>query len=96
MAMTKRVHVSFDSKFVASTEEVKMFTDNLIHVSRKILAGEKVDGLNFKLAQVALEEGIEAALELSLKSAYSRAIKEVMTDGDVTLGNIKVEVKRHG
>ena len=45
-------------------------------------------------AEMAVKEGVEAAVELSIKMAYSKAIKSELADDYVTVSNIRLEIKQ--
>lgn len=93
MAITKRVRVSFDAKFVGSTEDVADFTKHCVEASKRFLAGDKtLRGEDLELARAAAEGGIESAVELSIKMAYSKAVKQKLSDSSVTVSNIAIRV----
>lgn len=93
MAMTKRVRVSFDAKFVASTEDVDGFAKHCVECSKRFLAGDKtLSGEDLEIARAAAEGGIESAVELSIKIAYYKAIKRELTETGVTVSNIAIRV----
>lgn len=94
MAITKRCIVSFDMKFVASSEDVEGYTKRMLRVSRKIANGEKVSGIDLELARVAATEGIEASIELSMKSAIVGRLKDELREPQVSCGNFRVGFKR--
>lgn len=93
MAITKRVRVSFDAKFVGSTEDVEGFTKHCVECSKRFLEGDKtLSGEDLAIARAAAEGGIESAMELSIKIAYSQAIKRELSEQDVTVSNIAIRV----
>ena len=95
MSMTKRVRVSFYSKFVASTNDINEFAKTLVSYSKRFMEGDKtLKGDELALAEVAAKEGVEAAVELSIKMAYSKAIKSELADDCVTVSNIRMEIKQ--
>ena len=95
MAMTKRVRVSFDSKFVAGTNDIHEFAKTLVSYSKRFMEGDKtLKGDELALAEMAAKEGVEAAVELSIKMAYSKAIKSELADDYVTVSNIRLEIKQ--
>lgn len=95
MAMTKRVRVVFDAKFVASTDDINEFSKTLVGYSKRFMEGDKtLKGDELALAEAAAKEGVEAAVELSIKMAYSKVIKSDLADDSVTVSNVRVEVKR--
>lgn len=95
MAITKRVRVTFDAKFVASSEDLEGFAKHCIGASKRFMAGDKtLAGDDLALAKAAAEGGIEAAVELSIKMSYSKAIKSELSDSQVTVSNISVKVKQ--
>ncbi|WPJ49341.1 hypothetical protein RCIP0018_00026 [Klebsiella phage RCIP0018] len=95
MAITKRVRVTFDSKFVASTDDINEFTKTLVGYSKRFMAGDKtLKGDEIALAEMAAKEGVEAAVALSIKMAYSKVIKSELSDDYVTVSNIRVEIKQ--
>lgn len=93
MAMTKRCIVSFDMKFVASTQDVEDFTKHVLKLSKKFMDGEKLEGRDLELARVAAQCGIESALELSIKMSIASFIKSEMVEPQVSVGNIRVGFK---
>ncbi|WWT41640.1 hypothetical protein [Klebsiella phage 175020] len=95
MAMTKRVRVTFDSKFVAGTNDINEFAKTLVSYSKRFMEGDKtLKGDELALAEMAVKEGVEAAVELSIKMAYSKAIKSELADDCVTVSNIRMEIKQ--
>ena len=93
MAITKRVRVAFDAKFVASTADVEYFTKQLLSYSKRFLDGDKtLAGDELELARAAAEGGVENAVELSIKMSYAKAIKHEMSDDQVTVSNVKIAV----
>lgn len=94
MAITKRLHVSFDLKIVAPTEEVEEFTQMLLTLSRDFLNGVKLTGLQAALARAAAEGGVESAMELFYKSEMQEFIREELRNSPAHPSNIRVEVVR--
>lgn len=95
MAMTKRVRVTFDSKFVAGTNDINEFAKTLVRYSKRFMEGDKtLKGDELALAEMAAKEGVEAAVELSIKMSYSKAIKSELADDCVTVSNIRMEIKQ--
>ncbi|QNN97253.1 hypothetical protein [Klebsiella phage NL_ZS_1] len=95
MAMTKRVRVTFDSKFVAGTNDINEFAKTLVSYSKRFMEGDKtLKGDELALAEMAAKEGVEAAVELSIKMSYSKAIKSELADDCVTVSNIRMEIKQ--
>ncbi|UYB05117.1 hypothetical protein GJJPMMHO_00165 [Klebsiella phage 150009] len=95
MAMTKRVRVTFDSKFVAGTNDINEFAKTLVSYSKRFMGGDKtLKGDELALAEMAAKEGVEAAVELSIKMAYSKVIKSELADDCVTVSNIRMEIKQ--
>ena len=93
IAITKRVRVAFDAKFVASTADVEYFTEQLLSYSKRFLDGDKtLAGDELELARAAAEGGVENAVELSIKMSYAKAIKHEMSDDQVTVSNVKIAV----
>lgn len=81
MAMTKRARVSFDFKIVIDSETELLLIRRYIDSSRRILAGDKtLSALDRKLAEVAVEQGLEAAFELDLKSGIVSKLKDEGSD----------------
>lgn len=89
MAITKRVKVSFDMKFVASTEDIEGFTKHVLKLSKQFMGGEKLDGQDLELARAAAEGGIESALELSIKMAVAKRLKDELVEPQVSVANIR-------
>lgn len=95
MAMTKRVRVSFDAKFVAGANDIQEFSKTLVSYSKRFMEGDKtLKGDELALAEMAVNEGVEAAVALSIKIAYSKVIKSELSDDSVTVSNIRVEIKQ--
>lgn len=93
MAITKRVRVMFDAKFVASTAGVEIFTKQLLSYSKRFIEGDKnLVGEELELARAAAEGGVENAVELAIKMSYAKAIKHEMSDDHVTVSNVKIAV----
>lgn len=84
MAITKRMSLSFTASLVLSTAEVEEFTQNLIDTSKKIMAGEKVSFEERKLAEIAVTEGVEKAIEFALKRQARAGWSALMKDIDLT------------
>ncbi|QOC57683.1 hypothetical protein pEp_SNUABM04_00029 [Erwinia phage pEp_SNUABM_04] len=91
MAMTKRGRVSFDFKFVMTSEEEADFQRDLLLLSRKVLEGG-ASGLEKAFVEAALEGGLEAALELNLKQGIQKLIKTECTVEGLVPANVRVTV----
>jgi len=97
MAITKRLRVSFDLKQVISTKDVEAFTKQLISYSKRFLAGDKsLTVLETELARAACEGGVEHAIELMMKAAVPRFIKQELGDcsDKPAASNFRVEVRQ--
>lgn len=86
MAMTKRVRVTFDSKFVAGTNDINEFAKKLVSYSKrfmegdKTLKGEKVDNFKLGLLEAALNGGPDAAAAYCIRHGLRSMIKEAHDD----------------
>lgn len=96
MAMTKRMRVSFSLGTVLPTENVENFKKKLCELSRKVLNGEKTTGLERKMVEVGVTEGLEAVVELVIKKCIVEELKEDLSDyADLPrFGNFRVEFKQ--
>lgn len=94
MAMTKRLTCKFDLKIVFTADEVDEYSQELVEMTKGYIAGEKQDGLTRKLVETAVEHGVEAAIELHLKSVLASRLKdELKGNGDI-LSNISTRFKQ--
>lgn len=94
MAMTKRLHVSFDMKIVFTTEDVEAYTGELRELTRMYAAGEKLSCWDQTLVKTALEGGVEAAVELHLKKVIAENLKEELPEDGATISQIRTVFKR--
>ncbi|WJJ60281.1 hypothetical protein [Salmonella phage ST21] len=94
MAITKRLTCKFDLKIVFTSDDVESYTRELVQMSKDYVSGEKQDGLTRKLVETAVEHGIEAAIELHLKSGLASKLKDELPEDGATLSNISVGFKR--
>lgn len=77
MAITKRARVSLDFKIVIDSETEKYLISKYIDTSKRIMRGDKtVSAFDRKLAEVAVEQGLEAAFELDLKAGIVSKLKD--------------------
>lgn len=82
MAITKRARVSFDFKLVVDSETEQYLIRKYIDTSKRIMLGDKtVSAFDRKLAEVAVEHGLEAAFELDLKAGIVSKLKDEGGDG---------------
>lgn len=94
MAITKRMRVSFDLKAVFSEEDLKSYTNELVELSKVFTKGEKLSGWDLKLVQTAAEQSPEAAIELHLKKAVAKKLKEEIPEDGVKLSNVTTRFTR--
>lgn len=94
MAITKRLTCKFDLKIVFTSDDVESYSRELVKMSKDYLSGEKQDGLTRKLVETAVEHGVEAAIELHLKSVLATKLKDELPEDGATLSNISVGFKR--
>ncbi|QNM37870.1 protein suppressor of silencing [Citrobacter phage NS1] len=96
MAMTKRMRVSFSLGVVFPTEHVENFKKTLCELSRKVLNGEKTNGFERKMVEVAVTEGPEAVVELVIKKATIEGLKEDPSSyaDQPSFGNFRVEFEQ--
>lgn len=94
MAMTKRMTCKFDMKVVYSSEVVEAYTNDLIAATKGYLAGVKTPGLVLRLIQEAVTNGVEAAIELQIKSVLNGKLKEELSEVGVTISNISMRFKQ--
>lgn len=96
MAMTKRMRVSFSLGAVFPTKNVENFKKTLCELSRKVLNGEKTTGLERKMVEVGVTEGLEAVVELLLKKCIVEGLKEDLSSyaDQPSFGNFRVEFKQ--
>lgn len=94
MAITKRARVSFDLKIVIDSETEQCLIRKYIDTSKRILRGDKtVSAIDRRLAEVAVEQGLEAAFELDLKAGIVPKLKDEGDEG-AFLSQFSVEFKR--
>lgn len=94
MAITKRLTCKFDLKIVFTSEDVKSYSRELVEMTRGYVSGEKQDGLTRKLVETAVEHGVEAAIELHLKSVLASKLKDELPEDGAILSNISMGFKR--
>lgn len=94
MAITKRLTCKFDLKIVFTSEDVESYSRELVEMTKCYVSGEKQDGMTRKLVETAVEHGVEAAIELHLKSVLAAKLKDELPEDGVTLSNISVGLKQ--
>lgn len=94
MAITKRLTCKFDLKIVFTSKDVESYSRELVEMTKGYVSGKKQDGLTSKLVETAIEHGVEAAIELHLKSAVASKLKDEMPEDGATISNIRVGFKR--
>ena len=94
MAITKRLTCKFDLKIVFTSLDVESYALELVEMTKGYVSGEKQDGLTRKLVETAVEHGVEAAIELHLKSVLASKLKDELPEDGATLSNISVGFKR--
>lgn len=94
MAITKRLTCKFDMKIVFTSEDVESYALELVELTKCYVSGEKLDGMSRKLVETAVEHGVEAALELRLKSVLASKLKDELPENGVTISNISVGFKQ--
>lgn len=94
MAITKRLTCKFDMKIVFTSEDVESYSRQLVEMTKCYVSGGKQDGLTRKLVETAVEHGVEAAIELHLKSVLASKLKDEMPEDGATLSNISVGFKQ--
>lgn len=80
MAITKRLTCKFDMKIVFTSEDVESYALNMVELTKGYVSGEKQDGMTRKLVETAVEHGVEAAMELHLKSILASKLKDEMQE----------------
>lgn len=80
MAITKRLTCKFDMKIVFTSEDVESYVLNMVKLTKGYVSGEKQDGMTRKLVETAVEHGVEAAIELHLKSVLASKLKDEMQE----------------
>ncbi|QNJ49150.1 hypothetical protein [Escherichia phage Mt1B1_P3] len=80
MAMTKRLTCKFDMKIVFTPEDVESYVLELVKITKAYVSGEKLDGMARKLVETAVEHGVEAAIELHLKSILASQLKDKLQE----------------
>lgn len=94
MAITKRIHVSFDLKMVFSSEEEESMCRQLAEMTKAYAEGEKLNGLQLALVKAAIESGPESALDIATKKAVKGGLVDAFDDGHFGISNLRVEVKQ--
>ncbi|UNI71142.1 hypothetical protein EPr2_0034 [Providencia phage EPr2] len=96
MAMTKRMRVSFSLGAVLSTENVENLKKTLCDLSRKVINGENTTGLERKMVEVGVTEGLEAVVELVFKKGIVDGLKEDLSHytDKPSFGDFRVEFKQ--
>ena len=80
MAITKRLTCKFDMKIVFTSEDVESYALNMVELTKGYVSGEKQDGMTRKLVETAVEHGVEAAIELHLKSILASKLKDELQE----------------
>lgn len=80
MAITKRLTCKFDMKIVFTSEDVESYALELVKLTKCYVSGEKLDGKSCKLVETAVEHGVEAAIELHLKSVLASKLKDELQE----------------
>ncbi|QLF80642.1 hypothetical protein SP7_0025 [Escherichia phage vB_EcoP_SP7] len=80
MAITKRLTCKFDMKIIFTSEDVESYALNMVELTKGYVSGEKQDGMTRKLVETAIEHGVEAAIELHLKSILSSNLKDALQE----------------
>lgn len=80
MAITKRLTCKFDMKIVFTSEDVESYSRELVELTKGYVSGEKQDGMTRKLVGTAVEHGVEAAIELHLKSILASQLKDELQE----------------
>lgn len=94
MSITKRLTCKFDMKIVFTSEDVESYTLELVELTKRYVSGEKLDGMARKLVETAVEHGVEAAIELHLKSVLASKLKGEQAERGAALSNISVRFKQ--
>lgn len=94
MAITKRLTCKFDLKIVFTSKDVESSALELVEMTKGYVSGEKQDGLTRKLVETAVEHGVEAAIELHLKSVLASKLKDELLGHGATISNISVGFKQ--
>lgn len=94
MAITKRLTCKFDLKIVYTADNVETCSQELVEITKGYIAGEKQDGLTRKLVETAVEQGVEAAIELHLKAVLASKLKGELTEDGAILSNISTRFKQ--
>lgn len=76
MAITKRLTCKFDMRIVFTSEDVESYVLDLVKITKAYVSGEKLDGMARKLVETAVEHGVEAAIELHMKSILASQLKD--------------------
>lgn len=80
MAITKRLTCKFDMKIVFTSEDVESYVLNMVELTKGYVSGAKQDGMTRKLVETAVEHGVEAAIELHLKSVLASKLKDELQE----------------
>ena len=94
MAITKRLTCKFDLKIVYTADDVETYSQELVKMTKGYIAGEKQDGLTRKLVETAVEQGVEAAMELHLKAVLASKLKDELPEDGAILSNISTRFKQ--
>ncbi|UAW07643.1 hypothetical protein JJDCOOPL_00013 [Salmonella phage STP-SP1] len=94
MAITKRLTCKFDMKIVFTSEDVESYSREMVEITKGYVSGEKQDGLTRKMVETAVEHGVEAAIELHLKSVLASRLKDELQEDGAALSNISVGFKQ--
>lgn len=80
MSITKRLTCKFDMKIVFTSEDVESYYLDMVELTKGYVSGEKQDGMTRKLVETAVEHGVEAAMELHLKSILASKLKDELQE----------------
>lgn len=94
MAVTKRLTCKFDMKIIYTSEDMEAYTKELVKMTKGYVSGEKWNGLTRKLVETAVEQGVEAAMEIHLKSILASKLKDELPEDGAVLSNISVRFQR--
>lgn len=92
MAITRRGRIVFDFKVVLSGPDYEGVVKELVQLTKKVAAGEKVDGMQLAMVKTALRDGPEEAVMLAIKSSASSFIRTQFSDTGLSVGNVAVRV----
>lgn len=95
MALTIKQKVSFDVKYVVSSERELEFENTILETLRGFHAGTReLDGLERHVATVFLKEGLEPAIKALLSGGYKETIKEAFLE-DLEVSSLSPVVVRN-